>query len=209
MVSAIEVVGGRGHTTGSLRQAAAARMPGADVHSWSEADIFATYLRDEFGVSVDLLERKSTNCGTNISYALDLVDRHGIPRDSVLIIQDAAMQRRMDAGLRRAAASTMIVNYAAYAPRVEARDGSLCLVNAPDGMWPIDVFVSMLMGEVVRLRDDATGYGPSGRGWIAHVDIPAEVERAYRFLAADGRFTPRTADPRTSTNAATRPALEA
>jgi hypothetical protein len=38
------------------------------------------------------------------------------------------------------------------------------------------------MGEVPRLRDDATGYGPRGRGYIAHVDVPDDVEAAYAEL---------------------------
>jgi len=32
--------------------------------------------------------------------------------------------------------------------------------------------VTLLMGEVPRLTDNANGYGPAGRGYIAHVDVP-------------------------------------
>jgi hypothetical protein len=38
------------------------------------------------------------------------------------------------------------------------------------------------MGEVPRLRDDTDGYGPRGRDFIAHVDLPQEVEIAYLAL---------------------------
>jgi hypothetical protein len=44
--------------------------------------------------------------------------------------------------------------------------------------------VALLLGEVPRLRDDAEGYGPRGRGFQAHVDVPAEVEAAYAALVA-------------------------
>jgi hypothetical protein len=36
------------------------------------------------------------------------------------------------------------------------------------------------MGEIPRLRDDKEGYGPRGKGFIVHVDIPDEVEEAWR-----------------------------
>jgi len=32
------------------------------------------------------------------------------------------------------------------------------------------------------LRDDEDGYGPRGRGFQAHVDVPPEVEAAYDAL---------------------------
>ena len=40
------------------------------------------------------------------------------------------------------------------------------------------------MGEVPRLRDDEHGYGPLGRGFIAHVDVPDEVEFDASLLDA-------------------------
>lgn len=41
------------------------------------------------------------------------------------------------------------------------------------------------MGEVPRLRDDAEGYGPLGKGFIAHVEVPPEVEAAWQTLRDD------------------------
>lgn len=43
--------------------------------------------------------------------------------------------------------------------------------------------MSLLLSEVPRLRDDAQGYGPKGRGFIAHVDLPEEVGAAWQRLA--------------------------
>jgi len=39
-----------------------------------------------------------------------------------------------------------------------------------------------VMGEIPRLRNDADGYGPKGRGFIVAVDIPPAVEAAYDRL---------------------------
>ncbi|PWI71948.1 hypothetical protein PCL_10571 [Purpureocillium lilacinum] len=53
----------------------------------------------------------------------------------------------------------------------------------PDAqLWPMGRFLGLVAGEVPRLRDDAGGYGPRGRGFIASVDVPAEVERSWEVL---------------------------
>lgn len=38
------------------------------------------------------------------------------------------------------------------------------------------------MGEIPRLSDDANGYGPNGKNYIAHVDIPENVKIAFEEL---------------------------
>lgn len=55
-------------------------------------------------------------------------------------------------------------------------------INQQQGVWDVRRFISLLLGEIPRLRDDATGYGPQGKGFIDHVDIPAEVEEAHGWL---------------------------
>ena len=77
------------------------------------------------------------------------------------------MQRRMDAVFRSVWPDAVPINR-----------------PAPDGrdMWPRDRWISLVMGEVPRLRDDQHGYGPRGRGFIAHVDVPDEVEFAHAAL---------------------------
>jgi hypothetical protein len=58
---------------------------------------------------------------------------------------------------------------------------------APDGRdtWPRERWISLVMGEVPRLRDDELGYGPRGRGFIAHVELPDEVAAAHASLLAE------------------------
>ena len=43
-------------------------------------------------------------------------------------------------------------------------------------------FISLLLGEIPRLHDDEAGYGPRGKGFIAHVDVPEDILEAYRQL---------------------------
>ena len=96
------------------------------------------------------------------------------------------MQRRIGATLDRwwPENTTRFVHFAAYRARLEA--GERGLVFAPNriwGLWQPEHYMSLLLSEIPRLRDDAQGYGPKGRGFIAHVDLPEEVGAAWQRLA--------------------------
>ena len=147
---------------------------------------------------MDLLETESSNCGNNVTNTIALLDRHGLARERVLLIQDATMQRRMSAVWQHHDPHARVTNYASYTAPVGVLDGTLEFLDPPQGMWALPRFGSMLLGEVSRLRDDAHGYGPRGRGYLAHVDVPSEVETAAALLANTGMFESRAADPRWS-----------
>jgi uncharacterized SAM-binding protein YcdF (DUF218 family) len=184
------IVGGQGHSTDVLR----ARVGWDDAASMSEAALFDRYLRQRHGLAVDLLEQESTNCGNNVTNALRLLAAEKVPHERIVLVQDATMQQRMDAGFRRhAAPSTRIVNFAAHRTEVDA---ALKYRDPPAGMWPLDRYVSLLLGEVPRLTDDDNGYGPAGRGFIAHVDVPPEVLEAAHHLRTSTSFAVRAADGR-------------
>ena len=190
------IVGGAGHTTETLRERARAAWPRIDVAPGAtEAEIFDAYLREYHGLAADLLETRSTNCGNNITYLLELLESRGITAESFLLMQDATMMRRMVAGLRFHRPDAAVLAYATYAARVVADSGGLSYEDEPLGMWGIERYRTLLMGEVPRLRDDASGYGPKGAGWIAHVDIPRDVEDAFTRLRAAHPEAVRVANP--------------
>ncbi|WP_134741347.1 YdcF family protein [Nocardioides sp. 503] len=167
LAGTLVLVGGVGHTTDALRDAL--RRRGRDVDpADTEADLMASYLADEHGLTDLLLERESTNCGANVVLARDLLARRGLAPRVVALVQDPTMQRRMDAVTRHVWPSVRPVN----------RPG-------PDSRgWPLERWVALVVGEVPRLRDDPDGYGPRGRGYQAHVDVPADVESAHAALLA-------------------------
>lgn len=190
------IVGGAGHTTETLRERARAAWPRIDAAPGAtEAEIFDAYLREYHGLAADLLETRSTNCGNNITYLLELLESRGIAVESFLLMQDATMMRRMVAGLRLHRTDAAVLAYATYAARVVADSGTLSYEDEPLGMWDIERYRTLLMGEVPRLRDDASGYGPKGAGWIAHVDIPCDVEDAFARLSAAHPEAVRVANP--------------
>jgi uncharacterized SAM-binding protein YcdF (DUF218 family) len=185
------IVGGRGHTTEALRGVLREQMGWTGTTPATEAALFERYLRQGYGVAVDLIEQESTNCGNNVTNALALLRAEGVPHGRIILVQDATMQQRMDAGFRRhVPSSTRLVNYAAHQTFV---NDELAYDDPPAGMWPVDRYVSMLMGEVARLTDDADGYGPAGLGFIAHVDVPPSVRHAAGYLKESTRFAPRSA----------------
>jgi hypothetical protein len=192
------IVGGEGHTTAALRERIAAELPDLDPQAATEADLFAAYLRHRHAVRVDLLERESTNCGSNVEFCLRLLRERGIAHERLVLIQDATMQLRMDAGFRlRLGAAAGLVNFAAYAVDVVPDGERLAFDRDVRGMWDLEHYVSLLLGEIPRLTDDAHGYGPNGRGFIAHVDVPDEVRRAHDAVRGEfGADAVRVADPR-------------
>lgn len=189
------IVGGEGHTTEALRRVVHARCPEIETAGLPEAEVFSRYMKAVYNLAPDHIETRSTNCGNNITNLLALLAREGIGAHRVILCQDATMQRRMVAGLRKYAPDSAIVNYATYRATVEARGGQLVYREPIDGMWTIERYVNLLMGEIPRLRDDENGYGPRGRGYIAHTDVPDAVERAFSGLQDVFGAETRAANP--------------
>ena len=177
------IVGGAGHTTDTLRQIVQSEYPMIRTANLSEAEIFQKYLQEIYGCEADYLETRSTNCGNNITYLLDLIEENRIPCKSIILCQDATMQNRMEAGFRKYRPQGIsVINYASYAATVRYTEDGLSIQEKIHGMWEIDRYINLLMGEIPRLRDDRDGYGPEGKQYIAHVDIPESVENAFSEL---------------------------
>lgn len=189
------IVGGEGHTTEALRQRVHREYPDVETAGLPEAEVFARALMRQYGLAVDYLECKSTNCGNNITYLLDLLRENGVDCGSIILTQDASMQRRMAAGLRKFAPDVRIVNYASYRAQVVVRDGALALAQPIRGMWDMERYISLLLGEIPRLTDDEQGYGPRGKGFIAHVEVPEEVRAAFDCLRGRYAHLVRGANP--------------
>lgn len=171
------IVGGAGHTTQTLRDTVRRLYPSIETADQPEAVIFDRYIRHRYGLSADLLETASTNCGNNITFMLRALEERGVPHESFILCQDATMQRRMAAGLQKYAPDIRIVNFASYRATVLP---DMTYRETPLGMWEMERYLSLLLGEIPRLAHD--GYGPGGKGYIAHVDIPEAVREAFERL---------------------------
>lgn len=191
------IVGGAGHTTETLRVKMHTEFPDIETDNLSEAQVFAKYLKHQYGLEPDLLECNSTNCGNNITCLLDLLKENGISFKSIILSQDATMQHRMEAGLRRYVDDTtvQIINYAVYSAKVVVENNLLVYEKEILGMWDIERYISLLMGEIPRLSDDENGYGPNGKDFVAHVEIPMMVRNAFVELKNEYSELVREANP--------------
>ena len=180
------IVGGEGHTTESLRKKVKEECPGIETDNKMEADIMGRYIELKYNINDYYVETNSTNCGNNITYALDLLKQNNIKAENIIIIQDSSMQCRMDAGFKKYAPDINIINFAAYKVDVIVKDNKLLFEkNDILGMWDIKRYISLLMGEIPRLNDNENGYGPNGTGYIAHVDVPKKVLEAFEYLKCE------------------------
>jgi uncharacterized SAM-binding protein YcdF (DUF218 family) len=200
------IVGGRGHATYWLERAIeglrekddSLPVPGVA----SESEMLDALLFARHGLHADLLETRSTNCGNNITYLLDLLEGEGSMPASVILSQDAVMQRRMDVTWRRPVADrspfagSRVINWPAYEAELACEGGRLAWRQAPEGIWPMEKYLQLLLGEVERLTDDEHGYGPRGRDFVVHVDVPSEVLEAADVLRAACGESGRAPDER-------------
>lgn len=186
------ISGGIGHSTNLLRDTVSSHpVYGAiATEGRSEADIFKDMARTFWSIDESriLIDDTSTNCGENASFSRRVLERSGRSIHSILIVQDPTMQRRTDATFRhvwRDKPGTQFFSWPTFTPQVRmAEDGLRFVPESADKAWPMARFLSLLLGEIPRLRDDASGYGPNGKGFIGHVDIPPDVEAAYAILKA-------------------------
>jgi len=169
VVPSILVTGGIGHSTPYLLHAVARHPSYGDIATADrpEAAVIADLLRQHLGVPHETItvEEHATNCGENAELSLRILAGRPDVR-SVLLVQDPTMQRRTHASFdhhqRLMRTQVEVVSFAPIVPT----DGTA---------WGDERFVSLLLGEVRRLRDDEHGYGPRGAGFLDHVDLPDDV----------------------------------
>ena len=177
-------------------QVVAKKYPKIETQTLSETEIFNAYLKEKYNVTADYLECHSTNCGNNITYLLDLLEHEKINFQSTILCQDATMQARMNAGLRKhLSKEKKIINFAAYHAEVVVKEGQFGFKQQIHGMWEMERYISLLMGEIPRLTDNAAGYGSKGKNYIAHVEIATEVRIAFEALKQDYADLIRLANP--------------
>lgn len=179
----ILISGGIGHSTHHLEAAIHRRGLAVDTTGRPESHVFRELLISRYDVppAAIAVEDRSTNCGENAEFTRRMIDRPS----RLLLIQDPTMQRRTHACFERSfrdLPGTRLISRAPLIPHIGPKHVSA----GPDlpEIWTRRRFTSLLLGEIRRLRDDADGYGPRGRNFIDHVDIPEHVLAAYERVAA-------------------------
>ena len=181
------------------------QQPTLDAAGHSEASMMKALMLT-LGASANSLatEDVSRNCGGNARESLRVLRERwgasGAAAAPLLLLQDPTMQRRTAASFERwqadaenagsATGSVAIASHAVFVPSLElggpAGNDELVFAAAVrarcEESWSIRRFVSLLLGEVPRLRDAPGGYGPKGSGFITSVHVPEDVEVAFARL---------------------------
>lgn len=176
--------GGIGHSTINLKKKVA-KILGVETDRLpeSEAEIYTCLAKDKYQIesSSILMDKTSTNTFENIKNAIQILKDHTIKHQNLILIQDPILQKRsyvtaLDLFDQR----QKIINYAPIIPRLNP-DG--ILVNDIPYLWEGKRLYELALGEVYRLRDDENGYGPNGKGFLRHVDVPEKVNRSFKIIA--------------------------
>jgi hypothetical protein len=205
--------GGIGHSTPLLRNAICDAYPDIkpnEVVGLPEARIFERAMRMAWpnlcdridrGEIVYMVEEESTNCGANANLAVDMMVSRKISPESLIIVQDPTMMRRTIASFEKAydtlkthSKPKQIIPWSTFAPHLSLNHEAViwditdfCDQNASvEELWKMDRFLGLIIGEIARLNDDVDGYGPNGKGFIGHVDIPEEVLESWMRIKAIG-----------------------
>lgn len=187
------ISGGIGHSTTFL-YSAVARHPRYNTlrtTGRSEAAILADIAEQfwQLDKAQILVEDKSKNCGENARFSVDMMLTEGMTPKTVMVVQDPTMQRRTIATFARVgqqcAHPPHWLSWPGFTPRLINTPDGLAFQPHQRGLWAVDRYLSLILGEVPRLRDDANGYGPKGRDFLVHVDFPEHIEQAWQVLMAD------------------------
>lgn len=153
------ISGGIGHSTTFLYSAIAQHPHYNTIRTTgrAEATILADIAHQFWHIPHEKIwiEDQSTNCGENARFSIALLNQ--------------AVERV----------------HTAIVPQLGNNADSVIFINQLQGLWPVERYLSLLTGELPRLRDDSDGYGPRGRDFIVHVDFPAEVIHAWQTLKHD------------------------
>ncbi|KAJ9643180.1 hypothetical protein H2204_002075 [Knufia peltigerae] len=195
--------GGKGHSTGLIYEAVAKHQRfhalATEIEGLPEAAVLEQIMFRYFDVAAItshgckiLLEDMSTNCGANAANSRRVLEAAGVcsPR-RIVVVQDPTMAKRTVASFQRAYEDVQgppeFLNHPVFVPRMDTRtpeQPQFCIAGLPSmALWAPGRFLDLIMGEIPRIRDNESGYGPRGRNFLPHIDVPAEVEEAWGRLS--------------------------
>ncbi|AKL04819.1 YdcF family protein [Klebsiella oxytoca] len=187
------ISGGIGHSTSFLYHAVLndPRYCTIPVADRAEAHILADIAHRFWAIPREyiVVEDRSTNCGENARFTRQMLEQRGITHRTGVVSQDPTMQRRTMATFARvwqdAAHAPMWYSAPGCSPVLCNGDNGVTFSGDSSGLWPVERYLALILGEPPRLADNPQGYGPLGKGFIAHVDIPPQIIDAWQTLRKD------------------------
>jgi len=185
--------GGAGHSTQLLYDNLRLSSFGSLVlngfvrETMAEAEMYAAIAQAAFHIPASriLIEKRSRNSAENARFSLQILKDSQRRHETILVLQDPTMQRRSMVTWAREAEiagwEARTLSHAVFVPAVEPdSDGRLRFAaGQSEGTGRMERFLALIIGEIRRLRDDKDGYGPKGRNFLPHVEIPKPVIESY------------------------------
>ena len=187
------ISGGIGHSTTFLYSAIAQHPHYNTIRTTgrAEATILADIAHQFWHIPHEKIwiEDQSTNCGENARFSIALLNQAVETSSAWLSLFrtppcSGARWRRSAVQIGTIDAPRWL-SYPGFVPQLGNNADSVIFINQLQGLWPVERYLSLLTGELPRLRDDSDVYGPRGRDFIVHVDFPAEVIHAWQTLKHD------------------------
>ncbi|MBX9851088.1 MAG: YdcF family protein [Cytophagaceae bacterium] len=183
------ICGGIGHSTKYLAENVKKHPQYRNIETENrpEAEILKDIFIQHCNIPQEkiLMENQSTNCGANAMEALKVLNQYNIHPQSILLLQDPVLQLRSLASFQKTwqGRNIQFISYACFIPEVKLEKDIITYTNtAHQEFCDMERFLSLVMGEIPRLRNDKKGYGPKGKNFISEVNIPQEVNEAYKEL---------------------------
>ena len=186
--------GGIGHSTQLLKKAMqeSSFINITDIDDESEAELMSLIATRLYHIPEEriFIENRSTNCGQNADFSRDLLSERRYSIKSALLVQDPLMQRRtfetFTYSWKQQNRDCQFTNWPVFKPKLLMTGSGVKITGGQvPGLWSIERYISMILGEIKRLYDDESGYGPKGSGFIGHVDMPENIVTARQRLLAE------------------------
>ncbi|MCS3429919.1 YdcF family protein [Klebsiella sp. BIGb0407] len=186
--------GGIGHSTQLLKKAMQESpfLNITDINAESEAELLSLIASQIFHISEDkiLIEDRSANCGQNADFSRNLLAERQYGIKKAILVQDPLMQRRtfetFSYSWKQQNRDCQFTNWPVFKPKLLMTSAGAKITGGQvPGLWDIERYISMILGEIKRLYDDESGYGPKGAGFIGHVNMPEKVVTAWHRLLAN------------------------
>jgi hypothetical protein len=202
LAKTVVLCGGMGHSTpliwDAVDKSSKYTSLGPSIRGKPEARVLEEIMRKYFKIGcIDtgecklLIEDNSTNCGANALNSRTLLEASGVltPK-TCIIIQDPTMALRTIASFEKTYANLenppKFLSCPVFVPEIRFKNPTFeySVAGIPGfELWEFGRFMELILGEIPRLKDDEEGYGPKGKGFINHIDIPTEVEDAWKRVA--------------------------
>lgn len=193
--------GGIGHSTQRLKKTMqeSSFINITSIDGESEAELLSLIASKIFHIPDKkiLIEDRSKNCGQNADFSRDLLMARQYSIKKAILVQDPLMQRRtfetFSYSWKQQNSDCLFTNWPVFKPKLLMTASGIKITGAQvPGLWEIERYISMILGEIKRLYDDKSGYGPNGAGFIGHVHMPEQVVAAWHRLLADPELVKMT-----------------